>query len=117
MDSLDIREMLTQVGNNTPCPLCKNKIPSSAITITETEGEHCAISFFCEKCKEEFHGQVQMKKIALNKNKNLNASTLVANEKAEGYDKISENEVQAMHNALSQEISFEDLFMKKSSKN
>lgn len=109
MDSLDIRDMLSYVGNNTPCPLCKSKIPSSAIEIIETAGEHCAINFSCDKCKEDFSGQIQMKRIPLPNNSMLNASTLVEKERGT-VEQISQNEVQAMHNALDKDISFNDLF-------
>lgn len=109
MDALDIREMLAYVGNNTPCPLCKSKIPSSAIEIVETAEEFCAINFVCDHCKEDFSGQIQMKKIPPQVNKSLNVSTIVEREK-EAYEKISDNEVQAMHNALEKNISFEKLF-------
>ena len=109
MDSLDIRAMLTYVGNSTPCPICKEKIPSSAIKIVETTDTYCSIDFSCEFCKEDFSGQIHMQKINMPDNTKLNASTQVATQKKIS-EEISENEVQAMHNLLEKEISFSDLF-------
>jgi len=114
MDSLDIREMLTYVGNSTPCPICKKKIPSSAIKIVETTDTYCSIDFSCEFCKEDFSGQIHMQKISTPDNTKLNASTQVATQKNIS-EEISENEVQAMHNLLEKEISFSKLFGGKSS--
>lgn len=102
--------MLNYVGNSTPCPICQAKIPSSAIEIIDTSDSHCGIHFSCDICKEDFTGQIQMKKIPMTEiNKKLNVSTVLQNEPVPN-EEISKNEVQAMHNALEKDVSFADLF-------
>ncbi len=112
MDSLQLREMLIQIGERTPCPFCKTKIPMSGISIEPEKDLLCFIRFSCPKCKEEFAGQAMMKKIKTPIGKKLNASSLVEMEN-NFQEEVSTTEVQGMNSILLENISFSTIFSQK----
>jgi ribosomal protein L37AE/L43A len=104
--------MLMQIGEHTPCPFCKTKIPLSGIKIVSEEGTHCFIRFSCEKCKEEFSGHAQMQQLKTRVGKALNASSLIERNH-DSPEKVSSPEVQGMQHFLQQNVSFTEFFQQK----
>lgn len=109
MDSLQLREMLMQIGEATPCPFCKTKIPTLGIRLESNYESSCEIKFSCPNCKENFAGHAELRKIKTPLGKELNASSMVLREE-KSPEEISKHEIEGMKNLLSQKVSFQRIF-------